>query len=155
MPYDLVPVPEPVQKPIRKLNKRTKKLLNVLRSLRKGQSIVQACKNSDVGTCTFWKWRKAEPRIAALCEAIMESRIQMVEDALFTACLERNMTGIIFFLTNRHHEKWQDRRALVNNTNIFSAKIEGDKDGQANTIDATFKRIDDLRASLIPPSNDD
>lgn len=136
----------------RRLAKRTKKLLGVLRNLRNGSSISLSCKNAGITASTFWVWRKREPRIADMAEAIADSRIQLVEDALFTNCLKGNVTAQIFFLTNRASAKWADRRALVNNTNVFNAKSEAMKYG-GESIESTLQRIDDIRRSLVPPSD--
>jgi hypothetical protein len=115
---------------------------------------MNACNAAGVGYSTFWRWRKKSERLDLLVDAIIAGRIAIVEDSLFMACtVDRNISAIIFFLTNRASEKWADRRALVNNTNIFNAKNEAAKNGEGDSVESVLKRIDSLRASLIPPSD--
>lgn len=130
-------------------------MLAVLRQLRQGSAILVACKAAGMAPSTFYRWRKKNPRMAELADALVAVRINVVEDALYQACIQdRNISAIIFFLTNRASEKWADRRAVVNNTNVFNAKGEAAKDGQGDSIESTLARIDKIRASLIPPSDD-
>ena len=146
-----IPVPGPI--PRRRLKTRSKKILAVLRALAKGSAISFACKHADLGVTTFWNIRQKAPRIEALAQRLIQSRIQTVEDCLFQACIDKNVSAIIFFLTNRAGDRWADRRALVNNTNVFNAKGEAAKDGQSDTVETVLERIDRIRASLIPPSD--
>jgi hypothetical protein len=146
------PAPGPTPKP-RSLKTKTKKILAVLRGLAKGSSIAFACKHADIGTTTFWNIRQKNARIEALAKRLIESRIQTVEDSLFQACIDKNVTAIIFFLTNRAGDRWADRRALVNNTNVFNAKGEAAKNGQDDTAESIFKRIDSYRQDIIPPTD--
>lgn len=129
-------------------------MLAVLRSLARGTAIVMACANAGIAPSTFWRFRQKHPRIQALTDSLVSSRIQVVEDALFTAAtVDRNMTAIIFFLTNRAGDKWADKRALVNNTNVFSPKTEVAKNGEGDSVESVLERIDRFRADLIPPSD--
>jgi len=126
----------------------------VLRQLRFGSALSVACRQAGIVPSTFWRWRKKWPRIAELADRLIASRIGLVEDALFQACVQdRNMTAIIFFLTNRAGDKWADRRALVNNTNVFNAKAEVPKDAEGESIGSALARIDKIRESLIPPGD--
>ena len=130
-------------------------MLGVLRQLRKGSAILKACEVAGMAPSTFYRWRKKNPRMSDLCDAIIGVRINVVEDALFMAAtVDRNISAIIFFLTNRAGDKWADRRALVNNTNVFNAKNEVPKNGPGDTVESVLARIDKLRASLIPPSDE-
>jgi len=153
---DITPAVEPSSQPPNKLNHlstKTKNTLKVLRNLKAGTSIALSCEKANVGRTTFHSWRKKEPRLAALAEAIIGSRVEMVEDALFQACMDKNITAIIFFLTNRTGDKWADKRALVNNTNIFSPKKEVAKNGEGDSVESVLERIDRFRADLIPPGD--
>ena len=146
-------IPE-APKPRRRLSQQTKRMLGVLRQIRNGSHILHACKIAGMNSSTFYRWRKKHPRMADLCEALIAVRVNVVEDALYQACVEdRNISAIIFFLTNRAGEKWADRRALVNNTNIFNAKGEAAKDGKSESVESIFKRMDGYRKDLIPPSD--
>lgn len=126
---------------MRKIN--WKKLLAVAKSLQNGSSISAACEGAKMSRATLWYWRKDE-KVNALIQKLIDSQIQIVEDALFKRAIgyryeeetkEReisasdkkvvkvttkevapDVTAQIFFLTNRAPERWRDRRALVNNT---------------------------------------
>jgi hypothetical protein len=128
-------------------------MLAVLRGIAKGSSIAFACKNAEIGTTAFWMWRKKHPRIEQLTTRLIMSRVQMVEDSLFQACLDKNVSAIIFFLTNRAGDVWADRRALVNNTNVYNAKGEAAKNGEGDSVETILERMDRIRETLIPPSD--
>jgi len=98
---------------------RFKKLRAIFKSLKKGASILEACRAADIHYTNFWHWRQENERLELVVRAIIDSRIQMVEDALFSSAVKGNTTSMIFFLTNRSPERWSDRRALVQN-NIFN-----------------------------------
>lgn len=142
---------EPATPPQRRLKAQTRKILAVLRGIAKGNTISLACEMAGISPTTFWMWRKKWPRISELTESLILSRIQTVEDKLFNQCVNGNMTAIIFFLTNRCPERWADRRALVNNTNVFNARNAPAKDESQESVEAIFSRIESIRASLIPP----
>jgi hypothetical protein len=149
-----IPVTPEVPKPRRRLSPQTKKMLGVLRQLRKGSAILKACEVAGMAPSTFYRWRKKNPRMSDLCDAIIGVRINVVEDSLFMAAtVDRNISAIIFFLTNRAGDKWADRRALVNNTNIFSPKTEAVKNGEGDSVESVLERIDRFRADLIPPGD--
>jgi transposase-like protein len=127
---------------------RFKKLRAILKSFKQGASIQAACKAAAIDTSTLWKWRKANERLDELIRNTIDSRIQVVEDALFKKALEGNTTAMIFFLTNRAPERWADRRALVQN-NIYNGK--GKTDGSFNGADAELQqRIREDFISFLP-----
>jgi hypothetical protein len=97
------------------MQSKYKSVRAVLNSLRSGTSIVAACKGVGIEPSTLWRWRKAKPKLNQLIQSIIDSRIQIVEDALFKSATEGNTTSIIFFLTNRAPDRWADKRAVVNN----------------------------------------
>lgn len=149
------PTPQDSPTPKRRLSVQTKRMLGVLRQLRKGSHILKACESVGMAPSTFYRWRQKNPRMAELTESLVIGSITAVEDALYQACVQdRNISAIIFFLTNRADDRWKDRRALVNNTNVFNAKNEAPKNGPADTVESVLARIDKLRESLIPPSDE-
>jgi hypothetical protein len=127
-------------------------MLAVLRGIAKGNTISLACEKAGIVPSTFWLWRKKFPRIANLTDGIIASRIQVVEDSLFESCVNGNVTAMIFFLTNRCPERWADRRALVNNTNVFNARNQIPvKDEPEETVEQILAKIDKMREDMIPP----
>jgi hypothetical protein len=95
--------------------KRFKKLRAIFKSLKNGSSICKACAAASVDVSTLWQWRKDNEKLDVKIIAIIDSRIQVVEDALYKTACNGNTTAQIFFLTNRASERWADKRALVNN----------------------------------------
>lgn len=124
-----------------------KKLRAILKSMNKGATISAACTGAKIHRKTLWTWRKEDPRVDKLVVEALDNAIQIVEDALFRrACGYRydeetkekevgtsekkiakvvtkevapDSTACMFFLMNRAPERWADKRALVNNTNII------------------------------------
>ena len=143
--------PEQDKPPRRRLKVQTRRMLAVLRGIAKGNTISLACEKAGITAMTFWNWRKKHPRIAALTDGIIMSRVQNVEDSLFESCVKGNVIAIIFFLTNRCPERWSDRRALVNNTNIYNARSMPAKDEPEETVEQILARIDKMREDMIPP----
>lgn len=67
---------------------------------------------------TFWRWRRANKRLAELCLQVTESRVTIVEDALFKSAIDPvnpSVTAQMFFLTRRAGDRWPDRGLIVNN----------------------------------------
>lgn len=90
--------------------KRTEKLKAILKSLHKGASINSACQAANISVVSFWKWRKKNKKLDLLVKSIYDSRIQIVEDALYKGALEGNTTAQIFFLKNRAVDRWRDKQ---------------------------------------------
>lgn len=140
------------QQPQRRLKVRTRQMLAVLRGIASGNTISLACEKAGISATTFWLWRKKFPRIATLTDGLITSRIQTVEDSLFESCLGGNVTAMIFFLTNRCPERWADRRALVNNTNVYNARSGTlPKDEPEQTVEQILAHIDKMREDMIHP----
>ena len=97
-------------------SKRKKKAIeSILESLSNGSSIVKACDKAVIDVSTFWHWRKKSKCLEEKVEAIIESRIQVVEDSLYKEAVKGNATLIMFFLQNRAGDKWQDKRHFEGN----------------------------------------
>lgn len=129
------------------LTSKSRKLKVILKSLNKGATISAACDGAKIHRKTLWSWRKEDPRIDKLIIDAQEVAIQVVEDALYRrACGYRyeeetkerevsanekktvkvvikevppDSTACMFYLMNRAPDRWADKRALVNNTNII------------------------------------
>lgn len=110
---------------------KRRKIRAIMQSLKEGSPMYSACKGAHVGLTTFWRWRKADPRLDMIIEAALESQVTVVEDALYKSALSGNTVAQIFFLTNRKGEKWRDRRALVNNVVV-------NKVGDGKRVDREF-----------------
>lgn len=90
--------------------KHSKKIVNtILQSLRKGSTINSACEHADIDVVTFWLWRKRDKSLDDEVKSIYDSRIQIVEDALYKSALDGSNTAQIFFLKNRDVNRWRDK----------------------------------------------
>ncbi|QGH73064.1 MAG: terminase small subunit [Siphoviridae sp. ctCJE6] len=103
----------------------------VVQSLRDGNSIMVAVKNSGLrSVVTFWNWRKKSPRLDALIKAAEglceDRRNKYVEDKFFQRFQDSvaTPTDFIFYLTNRMPSRWADKRALAHISPTFVNKNE-------------------------------
>lgn len=122
---------------------KRKKVNAVLKSLQNGSTYEDACKAADVGVMTFWRWRRANKRLAQLCLQVTESRVTIVEDALFKAATDPvtpSVTAQMFFLTRRAAERWPDRNLIVNNVINNMMKAGKSADTGFNGADAAAER---------------
>lgn len=80
---------------------------------------------------TLYNWRKKYEEIDEALRMGKDVADRQVENALFKAALEGNVTAIIFWLKNRKPDKWRDMKNI--DANIESIKkldqILGDIDG--------------------------
>jgi len=90
----------------------------VLENLRHGNGIQKSCTLAGITHVTFWRTRKTDPELETEYQQILDSRTQIVEDALFkNACgykkndgteVPPNTTAQIFWLKNRAGDRWRD-----------------------------------------------
>lgn len=88
---------------------KEKVITAVMESLNNGASIGAAVKAAGTNAVTFWRWRMVDKELDDQVHAIYDSRIQIVEDALYRGAVEGNPTQQIFFLKNRAYHRWRDR----------------------------------------------
>lgn len=81
----------------------------IISSLENGCSIAKACSGANVSTVAFYKWRKADPKLAETVEEIIESRIMVVEDAVYFSAVNGDSRAQEFYLTNRAPDRWKKR----------------------------------------------
>lgn len=83
---------------------------------------------------TLYNWRKKYEEIDEALRMGKDVADRHVENALYTAAIEGNVTAIIFWLKNRKPDKWRDMKNI--DANIESIKkldqILGDIDGVMN-----------------------
>ena len=111
---------------------KRQKIKIILKCLRGGKTIEESCKAAGISTFTLWNWRKHWEKLDKAVRNAIDGCIQIVEDSLFKAARDGNMTAIIFFLTNRYPEKWADKRAIINNK-ILNANMQK-SDVQKNDV---------------------
>jgi len=80
-----------------------------LKSLKAGTSITKASEAAGIDYSTIWLWRKKSKAFNNQVNAILDSRTQIVEDALYTNALKKNVVAQIFWLKNRGKGRWKDK----------------------------------------------
>jgi len=110
-----------------------------LESLNNGISITKACEGANVDRTTIWKWRKDDEGFDNEVNATLDSRLQIVEDALFLNATEAKKSGDtiaqIFFLKNRSKGRWRDKTE-----EDINLKIKGGLDYEE------YKKIKEMNA---------
>ena len=93
--------------------KTRKRVGAILASLRKGATLGAACAANGISQQCFWKWRCADPALYKMTRDIMQSRVEIVADALYTNATEHNnVAAQIFFLKNRSNGEWRDEQHI-------------------------------------------
>lgn len=97
-----------------------------LKSLENGANITNAAKAAGVSLFCIWKWRKDSKTFDKRVNAVLDSRIQVVEDALYQNAVKNNNTQAqIFFLKNRSGGRWRDRFGIDFEDNVkITVKVE-------------------------------
>ncbi len=93
-----------------KNEKRNLQKKTFLKSLEQGTSIIKACKSADIAVVTAWRWRRDNKDFDEKVLAIIESRTQVVEDALYVGASKGNVIAQIFWLKNRAKDRWKDKQ---------------------------------------------
>jgi hypothetical protein len=97
---------------------RQKRQEGFLTSLEGGVSILKASKAAGIDYKTIWNWRKDDEEFDNKVTAILDSRIMIVEDALFLNAAKGNVIAQIFWLKNRSNGRWRDRIEEDINPNV-------------------------------------
>jgi len=88
---------------------RQKRQNGFLESLEGGVSILKASKAAGIDYKTIWNWRKEDEEFSDKVIAILDSRIMIVEDALFLNAAKGNLGAQIFYLINRSRGRWKNK----------------------------------------------
>jgi len=98
---------------------RQKRQEAFLKSLEGGVSVLKASKAADIGSyMTIWRWRKDDEEFDNKVLAILDSRMMIVEDALFLNAAKGNLGAQIFWLKNRARKRWKDKFPEDINLNV-------------------------------------
>ena len=125
---------------------RDPRAVAILESLKNGGSIVAACKGAGVDPSNFWRWRKADSVLDQESREAIQSRIMIVEDALYkralgTPTVPGNTMAQMFFLMNRDPDNWKDKRAIFNsNTNVIKVTVNPVKGFKDEELDGIIAR---------------
>lgn len=88
---------------------RQKRQKVFLKSLEGGVSVLKASKAANIDYKTIWRWRKDDEEFNIEIMSILDSRIMIVEDALFLNAAKGNLGAQVFYLKNRARDRWKDR----------------------------------------------
>lgn len=102
-----------------------------LKSLEGGATIKDSAEAAGVSRVTAWRWRNSKTFKKKVL-AIIDSRTQTVEDALYATALKGNVIAIIFWLKNRASDRWKDVKEVggsleLTYANLVKAKKEREK----------------------------
>ena len=142
------------------MHNRWKRLKAIGKSLNNGCSLKEACEGAKIRRVTLWRWRKDNPKIDNFIKSLLDNRVQEVEDALFKRAkgyryeeitkereesasekkivkvvikeVAPDTTACLAILFNEKSEKWKDRRALVQNTNIIKNTVNNNPVSKLN-----------------------
>ena len=89
------------------IEKRQEKIKESLLEKLKETPIVEiVCKKTGISRATYYRWRKESPKFANQADDALTEGVNLINDMaesqLMAAIREKNMTGIIFWLKNRH-----------------------------------------------------
>lgn len=77
-----------------------------------GEGLTLACIAEKMGITrtTLFEWRKKSPIITASFKKGENRAVDNVENALYSAAINGNITAQIFFLKNKRPQDWKDKR---------------------------------------------
>jgi hypothetical protein len=85
-----------------KINRKEK----LIEQLRKTPVVEVACKRQGIARATYYRWKKEDPQFAEKAELALQEGSELINDMaeskLISLIQEGNLTGIIFWLKNRH-----------------------------------------------------
>ena len=113
---------------------RHRKIKVVMQSLKKGNTLYNACEAAGISTFILWFWSKKYPRLRMILDAVRDTRVQLVEDAQYQTALKGNPQAQMFFLCNRAPDKWK-RDAAIQATFINK--------NEQNVIESPVKKMSD------------
>ena len=77
---------------------------------RDGLTDAQIAENMGIGISTFYEWKNKFAEFAEVLKRTKEVVDREVENALYKAACEGNITAQIFWLKNRRPYYWRDKR---------------------------------------------
>lgn len=83
-----------------------------LEHIRNGSSITGAAGAVPVSRPTVYAHMEKDPAFAAEVRAAQDACVGEVEETLWDTAVSGNPTAMIFLLTNRASDRWQDRRSI-------------------------------------------
>ena len=91
---------------------------------RDGLTEEQISHNMGINPKTLWEWKAKYSKIGNVLKINKDIADRQVENALFKAALEGNITAQIFWLKNRKRAEWRDKQEIENVNPQIDIKIE-------------------------------
>lgn len=89
-----------------KNNEKNKQI--ILEQLRRSPIIEVACQKTGIARSTFYRWKTSNKAFAKKVDEALEEGTNLInevaESMLISAIQDKNMSGIMFWLRNRHPE---------------------------------------------------
>lgn len=82
---------------------------------RNGLTDHQLASNIGIAPSTLYEWKKKSSEFSNILKRNKDVVDTLVENALFKAAIEGNVTAMIFWLKNRKHAEWRDKRDEAEN----------------------------------------
>ena len=110
-------------------------LLKIEGWAREGLTDKQIGNNIGISQATLYEWKKQFPELSDTLKKSKDVVDRMVENALFKNAIEGNTTAQIFWLKNRKPDKWREKPAYEDTSELdkLDAILKGLKDN------ATYK----------------
>lgn len=80
---------------------------------RNGLTDHQLATNIGIAPSTLYEWKKKNKEFSDILKRNKDVVDTLVENALLKAALDGNITAMIFWLKNRKHTVWRDKREEV------------------------------------------
>ena len=87
-------------------------ILRVQGWARDGLTLDEIAKNLDIAKSTLCKWKDEEKELSDALKIGRDVADRVIENALYKAAAEGNITAQIFWLKNRNPQQWRDGKAL-------------------------------------------
>lgn len=109
-------------------------LLKIEGWARDGLTDKQIAHNIGISHATLYEWKKQFPELSDTLKKSKDVVDRMVENALFKNAIEGNTTAQIFWLKNRKPEKWREKPAYEDTSELdkLDAILKGMKDNATN-----------------------
>lgn len=95
----------------------------ILESIRRGSTIIDACKAAGISRISFFLWRKKDPELDAKVEEALSTRAEIIEDVVFMAAKNGDVRAALEWLKHKH--TW---RTDINITGKFEHNINDARD---------------------------
>ena len=109
-------------------------LLKIEGWARDGLTDKQIAHNIGISQATLYEWKKQFPELSDTLKKSKDVVDRMVENALFKNAIEGNTTAQIFWLKNRKPDKWREKPAYEDTSELdkLDAILKGMKDNATN-----------------------